>query len=143
LDSWDLKKWRKKHGFNQFEAAEKLGTNRSGLQDWEREVRPIWRSIELACEEITRLERRRPDFGPVTLVCTDGPILRVCDDPYHVKLLCFEQHPNNAAAIRAVIRSGLNLSHGDILILAEDGFVIWQSEELIGECHRQKETSAF
>ena len=31
---------RKKHGFNQLEAAAKLGTNRSGLQDWEREVRP-------------------------------------------------------------------------------------------------------
>jgi transcriptional regulator with XRE-family HTH domain len=138
LDSWDLKKWRKNHGFNQFEAAAKLGTNRSGLQDWEREVRPIWRSIELACEEITRQEWRRPDFGPVILVCTDGPILQVCNDPYHVKLLCCEQYPNNEAAINAAIRAEIDLALGDALILANDGSVIWESDELINECKQRR-----
>ncbi len=95
MDSWDLKKWRKKHGFNQFEAAKKLGIQRSAFQDLEREVRPIWKSIELACEEITRLERRRPEYGPVTLLCTLGPILQSYDGPYQVELLRCEKHLNN------------------------------------------------
>jgi len=139
MDSWDLKKWRKKHRFNQFEAAQKLGTNRSGIQDLEREVRPIWKSIELACEEITRLELRRPEYGPVTLLCTLDPILQMHDGPYQVVSLHCEKYLNNEAAIGAAIEGGFYLERGDALILADDGFVVWETAELRRECKRRKE----
>ncbi|MBR1008704.1 helix-turn-helix transcriptional regulator [Bradyrhizobium diazoefficiens] len=73
MDSWDLKKWRKKFGYNQFEAAEKLGVNRGAVQNWEREIRPVPKAVELACEELNQLATRHPGFGPVLLNYTDGP----------------------------------------------------------------------
>jgi hypothetical protein len=75
-----------------FEAAERLGINQGGIQNWEREVRPISKAVELACQEITRLWQQRPDFGRVILVVTDGPILRKPDGPYSVPLLR-DRHP--------------------------------------------------
>jgi transcriptional regulator with XRE-family HTH domain len=137
LDSWDLKKWRKKHGFNQFEAAEKLGINRGGFQNWEREVRPISKAVELACQEITRRWQQRPDFGPVILVYADGPILQQSDEPYCVELLRCDRYPNNEAAIEEARRLGRDPLHVNPFILAEDGAVIWESPELLDECNRR------
>lgn len=137
MDSWDLKKWRKKRGFNQFEAAKKLGINRGGYQNWEREVRPIPRPVELACQEITRLQQQRPDFGPVMLVFADGQILQKSDEPYCVALLRCDHHPNNEAAVEAVRRLRLDPMFVNPFILAEDGSVIWDSPELLDECKRR------
>jgi transcriptional regulator with XRE-family HTH domain len=136
LDSWDLKKWRKKHGFNQFEAAERLGINRGGFQNWEREVRPISRAVELACEEITRLSRQQPDFGPVILVCADGPIFQQSEERRCVALLRCDRHPNNEAAIEEAVRLKLDRLLVYAFILSEDGSVIWESAELVDECSR-------
>ena len=138
MDSWDLKKWRKKHGFNQFEAAKKFGINRGGFQNWEREVRPISKAVELACQEITRLGRQRPDFGPVILVCVDGPILQQSDEPYCVALLRCDHHPNSEAAIADASRLGRDPLFTNLYILAEDGSVIWEMQELLEECDRRK-----
>ena len=138
MDSWDLKKWRKKLGLNQFQAAEKLGINRGGFQNWEREVRPISKAIELACQEITRLWQQRPDFGPVILVCADGPIARKSDEPYSVDLLGCDFHANNEAAIEEIVRLHLDHSLINPLILAEDGSVIWETQELLNECDRRR-----
>ena len=138
MDSWDLKKWRKRHGFNQFEAAEKLGINRGGFQNWEREVRPISKAVELACQEITRLSQQRPDFGPVTLVYSDGPILQQTDEPYCVALLRCDHYLNNEAAIEEAVRLGRDPLFVNPFIFAEDGSVIWESPELLDECDRRK-----
>jgi transcriptional regulator with XRE-family HTH domain len=140
LDSWDLKKWRKKHGFNQFEAAEKLGINRGSFQNWEQEVRPISKAVELACQEITRLSQHRPDFGPVMLVHTDGPILQKSDELYSVALLRCDHHRNNESAIEEAVRLGRDPLFVNPFILAEDGSVIWESPELLDECNRRKRT---
>ena len=138
MDSWDLKKWRKKHGFNQFEAAEKLGINRGGFQNWEREVRPISKAVELACLEITRLRQQRPDFGPVILVCADGPILHQSNEPYCVALQRCDHYPNNEAAIEEAGRLGRDPLFANLFILAEDGTVIWERQEILDECNRRK-----
>lgn len=125
------------HGFNQFEAAEKLGINRGGFQNWEREVRPISRAVELACQEITRRWRQRSDFGPVFLVYTDGPILQKSNEVYCVALLRCERHPDNKTAIEEVRRSGSDPLLVNPLILAEDGSVIWDAPELLEECKKR------
>jgi transcriptional regulator with XRE-family HTH domain len=136
LDSWDLKKWRKKHGFNQFEAAKKLGINRGGFQNWEREVRPISKAVELACQEITRLWQQRADFGPVILVYADGPIVQQSDEPYCVALLRCDRHPDNEAAIEEAVRLRLDPLLVNAFILSEDGSVVWESAELVHECNK-------
>ena len=138
MDSWDLKKWRKRHGFNQFEAAEKLGINRGGFQNWEREVRPISKAVELACQEITRTWQQRPDFGPVILVCADGRILQQSDEPYCVGLLLCDHHRNNEAAIEEAGRLACDPLFVNLFILAEDGSVIWERQELLDEYNRRK-----
>ena len=138
MDSWDLKKWRKKHGLNQFEAAERLGINRGGFQNWEREVRPISKAVELACQEIARTWQQRPDFGPVILMCADGPILQQSDEPYCVALLRCDHHRNNEAAIEEAGRLGRDPLFANLFILAEDGSVIWERQELLNECDRRK-----
>jgi DNA-binding XRE family transcriptional regulator len=137
LDSWDLKKWRKKHGFNQFEAAKQLGINRGGFQNWEREVRPISKAVELACQEITRLCQQRPDFGPVILVCAASPILQQSDEPYSVVLRRCDLYPNNEAAIEEARMLALDPLLVNQFILAEDGSVIWEGPELLEECSRR------
>jgi DNA-binding XRE family transcriptional regulator len=138
LDCWDLKKWRKKHGFNQFDAAEKLGINRGSFQSWEREVRPIPRSVELACEEISRLRQQCPDFGPVILVYADGPILQQSSERYSLALLRCDRYPNNEAAIEEATRLRFDPLMVDPFILAEDGSVVWDSPELLEECNRRR-----
>jgi transcriptional regulator with XRE-family HTH domain len=142
VDSWDLKKWRKKHGFNQFEAAEKLGINRGGFQNWEREVRPISKAVELACQEITRLSQQWPDFGPVILVCAAGPILNQSDEPRCVAVLRCDRHPNNEAAIEEAIRLRPDSLLANAFILSGDGSVIWESAELMDECNRRSRGNA-
>ena len=117
-------------------AAEKLGINRGGFQNWEREVRPISRAVELACEEITRLSRQQPDFGPVILVCADGPIFQQSDERRCVALLRCDRHPNNEAAIEEAVRLKLDRLLVYAFILSEDGSVIWESAELVDECSR-------
>jgi DNA-binding XRE family transcriptional regulator len=74
MDLWDFKKWRQKLGYTQSVAAEKLGLSRGAVQYWESEIRPVPVAVELACQELLRLWKQRPEFGPVTLLYADGPV---------------------------------------------------------------------
>jgi DNA-binding XRE family transcriptional regulator len=85
MDLWGFKKWRRKLGYTQVEAGEKLGLSRGAVQYWESESRPVPLAVELACQELLRLWKQRPEFGPVTLLYAD-----YTDDP--------RQHPR---AVRA------------------------------------------
>lgn len=137
MDAWDLKKWRKRFGYNQFEAAEKLGVNRGALQNWEREVRPIPRAVELACDELSQLAKRRPDFGPVLLAYTDGPLLQCSDEAYHVSLIRCDSYPTNDAAIREACRLSRDPLFADPIIFSEDGCVIWDTRAVLTECNKR------
>ena len=68
MDLWAFKKWRQKLGYTQSFAGEKLGLSRGAVQYWESEAGPIPRAVELACQELLRLWKQRPEFGPVTLL---------------------------------------------------------------------------
>jgi DNA-binding XRE family transcriptional regulator len=68
MDQWDFKKWRKKLGVNQVAAGEMLGLSRGAVQYWESEIRPVPRTVELACQELLRRWKQRPEFGPVSRV---------------------------------------------------------------------------
>ena len=81
MDQWDFKKWRKKLGLNQVMAGEMLGLSRGAVQYWESDLRPVPRAVELACQELLRRWKQRPEFGPVTLLYSDGPISQVDSRP--------------------------------------------------------------
>lgn len=139
MDSWDLKKWRKRLGYNQYEAAEQLGVGRTSIQDWENELRPIPYPIELACVELTRRWKQRREFGPVLLVYGDGLVRQHPIDAGRSSLLHCEPHATNKAAVLQILR----LSDGPglldpllMFIMDEEGEIIWAGAELLKECER-------
>ena len=139
MDQWDFKKWRKKLGINQVSAGEMLGLSRGAVQHWENEVRPVPRTIELACQELLRRWKRRPAFGPVTLIYADGEISQAdslrCDD---LVLRC-EPHPDNESALGRVVRLRETVNPFMAVIVENDGTVIWSGSELLHECDVRKE----
>src|SRR6266852_8189795 len=62
MDMWEFLKWRRTLRYTQAEAAEKLGVNRGTIQNWERGHTRIPKSTELACHELTRQWKQRPEF---------------------------------------------------------------------------------
>ena len=102
MDQWDLKKWRKRLGISQVAAGEMLGLSRGAVQQWESEIRPVPLAVELACQELLRRWKQRPEFGPVTLLYAEGPISLSSSD---LALRC-ESHPDNASALSRVVRLG-------------------------------------
>jgi DNA-binding XRE family transcriptional regulator len=139
MDLWDLKKWRKKLALNQSEAAEKLGVGRGALQNWERELRPVPKTVELACEELARLAHQAPDFGPVLLVGTNEALIQQSDRPYDIHLSHLGVYENNEAAIE-VVRATAS-STADLLIMSADGTIIWDAPELREELKRLRDPS--
>jgi len=139
MDQWDFKKWRKKLGINQVSAGEMLGLSRGAVQHWESEVRPVPHTIELACQELLRRWKRRPAFGPVTLLYADGPISQ--GDSLHgndLVLRC-ELHPDNESALVRVVRLRGTVNLFVPLIVEYDGTVIWSGPELLHECDVREE----
>jgi len=141
MDQWDLKKWRKKLGINQVEAGEMLGLSRGAVQNWESEIRPVPRAVELGCQELLRRWKQRPEFGPVTLLYADGPISQ--SESFHCSdlVLQYEPHPDNESALNRVVRLKEAMNLHMAFIVENDGTVIWSGPELLQECDaREKGT---
>jgi DNA-binding XRE family transcriptional regulator len=139
MDQWDFKKWRKKLGINQVAAGEMLGLSRGAVQYWESEIRPVPRAVELACSELLRRWKQGPDFGPVTLLYADGPILQVDLPPSGDLVLRCEPHPNNESALGRIVRLRDAANLFMPLIVDDDGTIIWSGPELLHECDARKE----
>jgi DNA-binding XRE family transcriptional regulator len=135
MDRWEFLKWRKTLGFTQAEAGQKLGVNRGTIQHWENGITRIPQAVELACQELTRRWKQRPDFGPVTLVYADGPMWQPPDGPRRNPLIQCELHPNNEAAIQQACRLRGSSAFINPLIIEEDGGIVWTGPELLRECH--------
>jgi DNA-binding XRE family transcriptional regulator len=138
MDQWDFKKWRKKLGINQIAAGEMLGLSRGAVQDWESEIRPVPRAVELACLELLRRWKQRPEFGPVTLLYAEGPMSRVDSLPSGDLALRCEPHPDNKSALARAVRLRETVNLLMPFIVEGDGTVIWSSLELLHECDAQK-----
>ncbi len=139
MDLWDFKKWRRKLGYTQFDAAEKLGVGRGAIQDWESEHRPVPAAVELACCELTRLWMRQPDFGPVILVYADDQIWGQPQGASDTLLLKCERYPDNEAAIRRICWLRETLISISPVIMNKEGAVIWGTPELLDECEQREE----
>ncbi|MGH6712601.1 MAG: helix-turn-helix domain-containing protein [Bradyrhizobium sp.] len=139
MDQWDFKKWRKNLGINQVAAGEMLGLSRGAVQYWESDIRPVPRAVELACQELLRRWKRRPEFGPVTLFYTDGPISQGDLPPSSDVTLQCERHPDNESALSRAVRLREIVNLFMPFIVADDGNVIWSGPELLHECDARKE----
>jgi DNA-binding XRE family transcriptional regulator len=126
MDLWGFKKWRRQLGYTQAVAGEKLGLSRGAVQYWESEHRPVPRAVELACQELLRLSKQQPDFGPVTLLYSDAPIGH--DGSV---VLQSERHLNNESALRSAAELKKTKILLTVLILEEDGNTVWSGPELL------------
>ena len=133
MDLWGFKKWRRQLGYTQAVAGEKLGLSRGAVQYWESEHRPVPRAVELACQELLRLSKQQPNFGPVTLLYSDAPIGH---DGGNV--LQSELHPNNESALRSAAELKKTKILLTVLILEEDGNAVWSGPELLRELDARK-----
>jgi hypothetical protein len=116
----------------------RLGVNRGTIQNWERGNTRIPKSIELACQELTRQWKQRPEFGPITLVYADSPIWQQANGLHNVSILQSERHSTNDAAIEQVCRLREDPRFVNPFIVEEDGGVIWTAHELLRECDRRR-----
>lgn len=136
MDQWDFKKWRKKLGINQVVAGELLGLSRGAVQYWESDLRPVPRAVELACQELLRRWKQRPEYGPVFY--SDGPVSEVDYRPSGDLVLRCEPHPDNESALGGVVRLSETLNSFMPLIVDDDGTAIWAGPELLHECEQRK-----
>ncbi len=139
MDVWEFKKWRKKIGYTQVEAGEKLGLGRAAVQLWENEIRPVPLTVELACQELWRHWKQRPEFGPVTLLYADDAIWQQDAPADGVLLLQCERHANNERAISRAAWLRENMTLVTPLIMDDDGNVVWSGPELLRECEAREE----
>jgi DNA-binding XRE family transcriptional regulator len=138
MDLWDFKKWRKKLRYTQAEAGEKLDLSRAAIQYWEAEIRPVPLAVELACRELLRRWKQRPEFGPVILLYADDPIWQQASPPCGVLLLRSERHANNESAIQRAVWLRENMTLVSPFIVEDDGNVVWSYPELLRECEARR-----
>jgi len=131
MDKWEFLRWRRTLAYTQEEAAEKLGISRGAINGWERGVARIPQAIDLACHELTRRWKQRPEFGPVNLVYGDAEVSSRTS-----RLQC-ELFSNNDAAIRQVLKLWENFINP--LIMEDGGGVVWTASELLRECERRRD----
>ncbi len=129
-------------GYTQEEAGTKLGVSRGTIKNWEKGLTRIPKTAELACLQVTRRWKQRPEFGPVALVYTDGPVWQQLQDCFCIIALQSELFPNNEAALQRAC--GLRESSTIIyqFIREENGGIIWNGPELLRECDRRRESAS-
>ncbi len=134
MDLWGFKKWRRKLGYTQVEAGEKLGLSRGAVQYWESEHRPVPVAVELACQELLRLWKQRPEFGPVTLLYAghaDDPISLETSAAVGSILVRSERHPDNESALKSAARQRETTTLVIAFIAEDDGNVIWSGRHRV------------
>ena len=138
MDMWDFKKWRRALGCSQIEAAESLGVSRGAIQHWESERHPVPHGVELACEEIVRRWKQRPEFGPVVLIYSDQPFWPEPNCPSHVLCINRELHVNNEAALQRASRLREAPISLNALVVDHDGRMVWSNSELLAEYDKRQ-----
>lgn len=141
MDMWDFKKWRRKLRYSQVEAGKQLGLSRGAVQKWETEANPVPVAIELACQELQRRWKRRPEFGPVTLIYADYSKNSIPPERPPVAcstLMQAERHPNNESALRSAAPLRDAMAVLVAFIVEDDGKVIWSGPALLREIDARK-----
>jgi DNA-binding XRE family transcriptional regulator len=137
MDRWDFLKWRKTLRLTQPEAGEVLGVTRSTISNWEGGKSSLPKAVELACTELARQQKQRPDFGPVGLLYADCPIWDEAQTPEAI-FHC-ERHLTNTSAIERARRLRRESALSSPIVVDQSGDLIWSTSELLRECDRQRD----
>ena len=84
----ELREWRKILGYTQEEAGGALDVTRVTIQNWEHEITKPPRSVQLACRLLLRRWKQLPNFGPVTLVYANSPLVPSTAAPTGISFTC-------------------------------------------------------
>ena len=98
----ELLEWRKRLGLTQAEAGQKFGVTRATIQNWESESTPIPGMIETGCQIWEKEFKKRPDFGPVTLIYSDAPMFVNPYGPNRLAMMHRELYGTNADALERI-----------------------------------------
>jgi transcriptional regulator with XRE-family HTH domain len=141
VDSGDFKRWRKQLRLNQFEAGQMLSVSRGAVQHWESGHGPIPYAVELACSELTRRWKQRPEFGPVILAHADGPMWHRPEELRRMLILQCEPCANNRFAIEQACRLSKAPDFINPFIMEENFDIVWTCSELQRECEQRTSES--
>src|SRR5665213_3974857 len=126
----ELLEWRKRLGLTQAEAGQKLGVTRATIQNWETEATPIPGVVETGCQIWEKEFKKRPDFGPVTLIYSDGPMFVNRYGPNRLAMMQRELYATNADALERVYDLWGTAEFHSPLIMEESGEIVWNVVEL-------------
>ena len=129
----ELREWRKILGYTQEEAGEALDVTRVTIQNWEYEITKPPRSVQLACRLLLRRWKQLPNFGPVTLVYANSPLVPSTAAPTGISFNCEKCIDNQDAFRRLAVRKNGGIFSP--LIVDETGAVIWSGEALLKVCN--------
>jgi DNA-binding XRE family transcriptional regulator len=126
----ELGAWRKSLGLTQADAGQKLGVTRATIQNWESEATPIPGAVETGCKIWEQEFKKRPDFGPVTLIYSDGPMFVNPYGPNRLAMMQRELYPSNAEALERIYDLWGKEDFHSPLIMEESGEIVWNVVEL-------------
>jgi transcriptional regulator with XRE-family HTH domain len=130
MRGFDLREWRVRLGLTQADAAVKFKVSRMTVQNWETDATSIPPPIEAACEILEHEFDKRDEYGPVTLIYTDGPMFVNPYGPNRIARMKREPYQTNADALeRVAILWGSDDFHSP-LIVSEIGDIVWNAIEL-------------
>ena len=139
MDQADFSRWRKTLGYTRVEAGELLGFTRLTIRNWERGFTRVPMFVGLACHELLRQWKQRPEFGPVALVYFEKPIWPNPQEGTSALCIQCEVCANNEIAIRQTLRLSVNGHVSNPFIIEPDGCIVWNAPELMSECERRKQ----
>jgi DNA-binding XRE family transcriptional regulator len=127
----EFKSWRQRVGLTQAAAAAKFGVTRVTIQNWESRDAPIPGPAAAACDIFEmRLNQENPDYGPVTLVYSNGPMFIDPYGPRSIPLLQQELYPTNLGALVRVFELWGTETFHNPMVLQKSGEVLWNVVQL-------------
>ncbi|MDU6835345.1 MAG: XRE family transcriptional regulator [Bradyrhizobium sp.] len=130
----ELKEWRRAMDVTRQQAGAELGVTRATSQNWEYEITPIPVTVGLACRQLLRRKKRRPDFGPVTLVYSIIPLSNASNLAGEPAALTCKRCVNNIDAFRRINELSEDSAFFNPMILDDLGSAIWSGYELTKQC---------
>jgi DNA-binding XRE family transcriptional regulator len=131
MQAAEFRNWRERLGQTQQQIADRLGVSRTTIQNWEGST-PIPQSVEMSCKIWEhRIRQEDPGLGPLTLICSDGPMFV---DPYGPRrrpaMMQQEPHPTNAAVLARVQQLAATTAFHNPFVIMADTSPLWNAPEL-------------
>jgi hypothetical protein len=139
----EFKAWRERVGLTQQQLADRLKVTRTTIQNWENGASAVPEAAAISSEILERqLKQENPNFGPLTLIYSDGPMFVSAYGPRsRVPMMQQEPYLTNAAALARVQLLWGRATFHNPFILDESQSTVWNSVEL-GRVARDRELNA-